>query len=96
MRTYYVYILTNQSRSLYIGITSNLHQRMEQHRSGRTPGFTSKYNVHRLVYFEETASAEAAVNRERSLKKWPRSWKMALVDQSNPLWRDLTPSHLTG
>ena len=96
MRTYHVYILTNQSRTLYVGMTSNLTQRMEQHRAGRVPGFTARYRINRLVYFEETADAYAAVTRERQLKGWPRKWKLGLVDAFNPLWRDLTADLLVG
>ncbi len=96
MRTYYVYILTNQSRTLYVGMTSNLTQRMEQHRAGTVPGFTMQYRVNKLVYFEQTDDPYAAVMRERRLKKWRREWKMALVDEFNPLWRDLTFEVLVG
>ena len=96
MRTYHVYILTSHSRTLYIGMTSNLTQRMEQHRAGRIPGFTAKYRINRLVYFEETDDAYAAVSRERQLKGWPRKWKLGLVDGFNPLWRDLTSDLLVG
>ena len=78
MRTYYVYILASQSRTLYIGMTSNLTQRMEQHRAGRIPSFTARYRTYRLVYFEETDDAYAAVSRERQLKGWPRKWKLGL------------------
>ena len=96
MRTYHVYILTNQSRTLYVGMTSNLPQRMEQHRAGRVSGFTARYRVNRLVYFEQTDDAYAAVTRERQLKGWPRKWKLGLVDEFNPLWRDMTPDVLVG
>ena len=96
MRTYHVYILTNQSRTLYVGMTSNLTQRMEQHRVGRVAGFTARYRINRLVYFEETGDAYAAATRERRLKHWPQAWKLALIDESNPSWRDLTVDLLVG
>jgi putative endonuclease len=96
MRTYHVYILANESRTLYVGMTSDLTQRMEQHRAGRVAGFTARYRVNRLVYYEETGDAYAAVTRERRLKRWRRKWKLGLVDECNPLWRDLTPDALVG
>ena len=96
MRTYHVYILTNQSRTLYVGMTSDLTRRMEQHRAGRIPGFTAKYRINRLVYFEATNDAYSAVTRERQLKGWPRKWKSGLVDEFNPSWRDLTAELLVG
>ena len=89
MRSYYVYILTNKSRTLYIGMTSDLTRRMEEHRSWAVSGFTSQYNVTRLVYYETTEDVQAAIARERQLKRWRRSKKMGLVDAVNPGWRDL-------
>ena len=86
-RTYHVYILTNQSRTLYVGMTGNLTQRMEQHKAGRISGFTARYRINRLMYFEETGDAYAAVTRERQLKGWPRKWKLGLVDEFNPMRR---------
>ena len=96
MRTYHVYVLASPSRTLYIGMTGNLTQRMEQHRAGRNPGFAARYRINRLVYFEETDDAYAAVTRERQLKRWPRKWKLGLVDEFNPSWRDLTLDVLVG
>ncbi len=89
MPTYHVYILTNQSRTLYIGMTSDLMRRMEEHRSWAVSGFTSQYNVTRLVYYETTEDVQAAIARERQLKRWRRSKKLGLIDQFNPEWREL-------
>ncbi len=96
MRTYFVYSLTNRSRTLYIGMTSDLGRRMEQHRSFSVPGFTSRYRVDRFVYYETTNDAHAAVTRERQLKKLSRAKKLGLVDEYNPRWRDLTRELLSG
>ena len=94
MRRYYVYILTNRRYGvLYVGVTNDLLRRMMQHRAKIVPGFTKEYGVVRLVYFEEYASITEARARERSLKRWRRAWKLALVDQTNPEWRDLTEEH---
>ena len=96
MRSYYVYILTNQSRTLYIGMTSDLTRRMEEHRSGAVSGFTSQYNVTQLVFYETTENVHAAIARERQLKSWRRSKKMGLVDAVNPGWLDLGRERLRG
>ena len=96
MPTYHVYILTNQSRTLYIGMTSDLMRRMEEHRSGAVSGFTSQYNVTQLVYYETTEDVQAAIARERQLKRWRRSKKLGLVDAVNPGWRDLGRELLRG
>jgi putative endonuclease len=94
MRRYYVYILTNRRYGvLYVGVTNDLLRRMMQHRAKIVPGFTKEYGVVRLVYFEEYASITEARARERSLKRWRRAWKLALVDQMNPEWRDLAEEH---
>jgi putative endonuclease len=85
-----VYILASKRNgTLYIGVTSNLVQRIWQHRNDLTPGFTQKYQVHRLVYFEMHEDMEQAIIREKRLKKWNRSWKLKLVEAANPEWRDL-------
>jgi putative endonuclease len=89
-KQYTVYILTNQNnRVLYIGSTSNLESRVEQHKQKLIPGFTSRYNVNKLVYFEITNDAYAAVSRERQLKGWKRERKNHLVETLNPNWNDL-------
>jgi len=94
MRRYYVYILTNRRYGvLYVGVTNDLLRRMMQHRAKIVPGFTKEYGVVRLVYFEEYASITEARARERSLKRWRRAWKLALVDQMNPESRDLAEEH---
>lgn len=72
-------------------MTSNLRQRVWQHRNDRVLGFTRKYGVHRLVYFELHATMESAIAREKQLKKWNRSWKLRLIEGTNPQWRDLWP-----
>jgi putative endonuclease len=89
-RAYYVYILTNRSRTLYTGVTSDLCRRVYEHRLGLIPGFTSRYNITQLVYFEETADVYAAIAREKQIKGWVRSKKIALIESSNPAWCDLT------
>ena len=94
---YYVYILASATNvTLYIGVTSNLLQRIYQHRNHIEPdSFTAKYHVHKLVYFEETSDVRAALEREKQLKGWRRSKKNWLVERQNPNWIDLYP-HLLG
>ena len=88
---YYVYILTNHVATvLYVGVTSNLEQRVYQHKKKITPGFASKYNLDRLAYFEETADVQSAIAREKQLKGWRRDRKATLVQTTNPDWRDLS------
>ena len=88
---YFVYMLTNWDDSvLYIGVTSNLPRRLYEHRNGLVEGFTKKYNVHKLVYFEETSDVYAAISREKQLKKWNRSKKNELIKKANPQWADLS------
>lgn len=90
MRTYYVYILASQTNgTLYIGVTNNLARRIYEHKNGIIKGFTEKYHVHRLVYFEETNDIETAIAREKQLKNWRRYWKLDLINKSNPEWKDL-------
>ena len=86
---YFVYILTNKSRILYIGVTSDLPARLYQHKNKLIDGFTRQYNVNQLVYFEETSNVLDAIAREKQLKGWRRSRKIALIDSTNPGWRDL-------
>ena len=95
-KTLYVYILTNLSGTLYIGMTANLGSRMEAHREGYVPGFTSKYRLNRLVYYEVCEGGEVATARERQLKKWNRARKISLIEAANPSWRDLAYHVLTG
>ena len=89
-RQYYVYILTNATRKLYVGVTNDLERRMHQHRSKLVPGFTNKYNISWLVYYEQTSNVEAALAREKQMKAWRRSKKVALIETMNPRWRDLS------
>ena len=85
-----VYILASgRYGTLYIGVTSSLEQRLWQHRNGKTPGFTSRYAVHRLVHFEMLGDMERAIAREKQLKNWRREWKINLINAANPEWRDL-------
>ncbi len=85
-----VYILASQRNgTLYIGVTSHLVQRIWQHRNHLADGFTHRYNVDRLVYFELCDDMEQAIVREKRLKKWNRKWKLRLIEESNPEWRDL-------
>ena len=86
----YVYLLASRRNgTLYIGVTSNLIQRLAQHRSGIFGGFTAEHDVKRLVWFEQHATMEHAILREKQLKKWRRIWKLALIEQVNPDWRDM-------
>ena len=88
---YFVYILTNWDDSvMYIGITSNLPKRLYEHRNGLADGFTKKYNVHKLVYYENTNDVYSAISREKQLKGWRRSKKNALITKMNPDWHDLS------
>jgi putative endonuclease len=74
---------------LYTGVTSNLVQRIWQHKQGLVEGFSKKYSVKKLVYFEVHGSAESAISREKQIKKWRRAWKLKLIEESNPEWKDL-------
>jgi putative endonuclease len=87
---YYVYIMSSQTRVLYIGVTNFLERRVQQHKDGVGSAFTSRYRVHRLVHYEETSDVYAALERERHLKGWTRARKVALVESMNPDWRDLS------
>jgi len=90
-RQYYVYILTNKRKNvLYVGVTSNLEGRMWQHKNKEVKGFTSKYNVNQLVYYEEYGDIYEAIQREKQIKNWKRQWKEELIFKSNPLWKDLS------
>ena len=93
---YYVYILANVTNyTVYIGVTSNLLQRVYEHKNHLDPdSFTSRYNVHKLVYFEQTSDVTAALEREKQLKGWRRSKKNALIETMNPEWKDLYPELL--
>nr|WP_206212404.1 GIY-YIG nuclease family protein [Wenzhouxiangella sp. XN79A] len=83
-------MLTNRKNGvLYIGVTSNLPKRIEEHRGGFVDGFCKRYNLHRLVWFELHECISAAIEREKELKKWRRSWKVEMIERENPDWRDL-------
>jgi putative endonuclease len=87
-----VYIMASQRNgTLYIGVTSNLLQRVWQHREGLVEGFTDKYGVKLLVWYELHATMESAITREKNLKKWNRAWKLGLIETANPQWLDLWP-----
>ena len=90
MKTPCVYILTNRSNgTLYIGVTSNLVQRVWRHKHDLVEGFTKRYGIRRLVWYEVHGSMESAIGREKALKKWNRAWKIALIEEGNPMWADL-------
>ena len=90
-KTCAVYIMTNYSEtSLYIGVTSNLQKRVWEHKNKVVEGFTKKYNVDKLVYYELTDSIESAINREKQLKRWRRQWKINLIKEMNPDFKDLS------
>ncbi len=90
MKSYYVYILASRKHgTLYVGVTGNLAQRIWQHRQAPVKSFAKRYAIHRLVYMEEFQAPELAIAREKSLKKWPREWKINLIERENPDWADL-------
>ncbi len=90
MNNYYVYILTTENnRVMYVGVTNDLRRRMYEHKHGLAKGFTRKYNIHKLVYYEHTMDAVAAITREKQIKAWRREKKDALVETMNPDWSDL-------
>ncbi len=89
-KQFYVYILASKRNgTLYTGVTSNLIQRVWQHKHDVIQGFTRKYNVKTLVYYEVHENAESALTREKKIKRWRRAWKLGLIENSNPEWRDL-------
>ena len=90
-KTYAVYILTNYNETtFYIGVTGNLQKRIWEHKNKIVEGFTKKYNVDKLVYYELTENVESALNREKQLKRWHRQWKINLIKESNPEFKDLS------
>ncbi len=90
MRTYYVYILASPSAVLYTGVTNDLRHRIAQHRLKHIPGFTKKYNVTKLVYFERFGHVRMAIAREKQIKAWTRKRRVALIESKNPKWVDLS------
>ena len=96
-RNFYVYILASRiGGTLYIGVTNDLIRRVAEHRLKSVKGFTKKYDVDKLVYFECFEDIEAAIHREKRLKKWTRAWKVALIEKDNPDWIDLYPEIAAG
>ena len=95
--SYFVYMLASQKNgTLYVGVTNDLIRRVYEHKSKTVPGFTSRYGVDRLVWFDQTDSVESAISTEKRLKRWNRAWKMALIEKANPDWRDLYPEIVGG
>ena len=92
MKTYSVYIMASASGVLYIGVTNDLDRRVFEHKKKRVPGFSARYNIHKLVYFETFGDVRAAITREKQLKGWLRARKVALIESTNPQWTDLSPS----
>lgn len=88
--SYFVYIMTNKSQTLYIGVTNNLERRVFEHKNHLIKGFTRKYKINKLVYFEETSDVTVAVAREKQIKGWKREKKIALIESMNPGWKDLS------
>ena len=93
-RSYYIYILTNRAGVLYVGVTNDLERRVLEHRSHLIDGFAKRYNVTRLVYFEECGEIDDAIAREKEIKGWRRSKKLQLIAGLNPKWQDLGDSSL--
>lgn len=90
MKSYYIYIITNKhNKVLYIGVTSDLVKRIHEHKNKLADGFSKRYNLEKLVYYESTNDISSAIEREKHLKKWYRKWKIELINESNPEWRDL-------
>ena len=89
-KSYYVYIMSSPSRTLYTGVTNDLERRVNEHKSGAVPGFTKRYKIDQLVYFQETNDIGAAIAAEKQIKGLLRPKKIALIEQENPTWRDLS------
>jgi putative endonuclease len=90
LRKYYVYIMSNQSRTLYVGMTNNLERRVYEHKHKLSEGFTSRYNITKLVWFAETEDVRDAIAREKEIKGWLRTKKKTLIEETNPEWQDLS------
>ncbi len=90
MHTYYIYIMTNKSRTLYVGMTNDLARRVYEHKNKLIPGFTQRYNITLLAYFESTGDVNEAIRREKQIKGWRRSKKVALIESTNHGWKDLS------
>lgn len=96
MKNYYVYVMSNVSKMLYIGVTNDLKSRVAQHKNKLIPGFTARYNLFKLVYAEEFGEIRKAIAREKQLKGWRRNKKVELIDQKNPEWVDLAAAWSSG
>ncbi|MEQ1890723.1 MAG: GIY-YIG nuclease family protein [Alphaproteobacteria bacterium] len=93
MKSYYIYILaSHRNGTLYVGVTSDILRRIYEHKNDVTGGFTSTYNVKTLVWFEETPDITEAIRQEKRMKKWPRAWKINVIEAHNPQWLDLYPA----
>jgi putative endonuclease len=90
MKSYYIYIMTNKPKILYTGVTKSLERRVYEHKHKLVAGFTSKYNITKLVHYEETNEVQVALAREKQIKGWLRSKKIALIESENPEWKDLS------
>ncbi|RJR41468.1 MAG: GIY-YIG nuclease family protein [Deltaproteobacteria bacterium] len=90
MRQYSVYILTNKSGTLYVGVTNDLERRMSEHKNALVEGFTKKYKINRLMYYETYNDVHDAIDREKQIKGWRRDKKIALIEEDNPRWQDLS------
>ena len=90
MEQYYVYIMTNNSGTLYTGVTNDLRRRVYEHKNKLIPGFTNKYNITKLVYYEECKDIKIAIAREKQIKGWLRKKKIELIEKENPNWEDLS------
>jgi len=88
MNSYFVYIMASERKTLYIGVTNDVARRVTEHKDKLVKGFTQKYNVTHLVYFEEFENIDEAIDREKQLKKWNREWKINLIETENPDWKD--------
>jgi putative endonuclease len=93
---YYVYILSSRTKTLYVGVTNNMERRAWEHKTGFVEGFTKKYSIHRLVYYEDYRSIRDAIAREKQVKAWRREKKVALIESLNPEWDDLASDWYTG
>ena len=90
MKDYFIYILASKRNgTLYVGVSNNLVKRVYEHKNNLVEGFTKKYQVHNLVYYEQTSDIQTAIAREKQLKKWSRRWKIGLIEKLNPSWKDL-------
>ena len=96
MNNYFVYILANNSKMLYTGVTNNLVRRVYEHKHHLVKGYTQKYNITKLVYFEDTNDVTSAIAREKQIKGWLRRKKVALIESANPQWTDLSENELEG